>query len=84
MCKPVTYKGLAVKIAVEVKPNARQSRIEKSGSNQFCVWVKSKPHKGQANKEVIGMLADYFGVAKSCITLLKGQASRKKLFQIPA
>lgn len=71
-----------MKIIVKVIPNAKENRIEKSGNNQFLVRVKTRPYKGQANQTAIEVVAEYFGVAKSCITLLKGQTSKQKTFEI--
>jgi len=71
-----------MKISVKVKPNAKQERIEKIDENNFSVWVKEKPQEGKANKAVIKILSDYFGVAKSDVILLKGQTSRQKIFEV--
>ena len=71
-----------MKISVRVKPNAKENRIEKTGDKQFLVRVKARPQKGQANRAVIEVMAEYFGVAKSCVTVLKGQASKQKIFEI--
>lgn len=37
---------------------------------------------GKANEAVIKALAEYFGIAKSNIALIKGQASKHKIFEI--
>jgi hypothetical protein len=71
-----------MKINVLVKPNAKENRIEKIGNNQFSVQVKARPQRGKANQAVIGVLAEYFGVAKSCVVLLKGEKSKQKVFSI--
>ncbi|MDH5202528.1 MAG: DUF167 domain-containing protein [Nitrospirota bacterium] len=71
-----------MKISVKVKPNAKQERIEKTGENTLSVWVKEKPQEGKANQAVIKILADYFGVARSKVILLKGQTSKQKIFEI--
>jgi len=71
-----------MRIFVKVKPNARGNRIEKIGDDQFLIWVKQRPHKNKANQAAIEILAEYFGVAKSCVRLLRGRASRQKQFQI--
>jgi len=71
-----------MKISVTVKPNAKQERIEERGENTFSVWVKEKPQEGKANQAVIKILSEYFGVTKSGISLLKGQTSRQKIFEV--
>ena len=67
-----------MKIFVKVKPNAKENRVKQVGDNQFAVWVKARPQKGEANQELIRVLAEYFDIAKSCITLAKGQTSKHK------
>jgi len=71
-----------MRISVRVKPNAKENRIEKIGDKQFLVRVKARPQKGRANQAVTKVMAEYFGVAKSCVTLLRGQASKQKIFEI--
>ncbi len=70
------------KILVRVKPNAKENRIKKVAENQFLIWVKARPRQGQANQAVIEVLSNYFAVSKSYISLLKGQASKHKIFVI--
>ena len=71
-----------MKISVKVKPNARQEKIEKVNESHFLIRVKEKPQEGKANKAVIKVLSEYFGVPQSQIVLLKGQSSREKIFEI--
>lgn len=72
-----------MKIAVKVRPNAKENRVEKIGDNNFSVRVKAKPVEGRATGAVIKALADYFGVSKSRVILLKGQTSKQKIFEVP-
>jgi uncharacterized protein len=71
-----------IKISVKVKANTSQERIEKIDDTDFIVWIREKPVEGKANGAVIRTLAEYFGVAKSNIVLLKGKASKHKIFEI--
>lgn len=73
-----------MKIAVTVKPNAKQESVEKTGENEFVVRVKAKPQDGKANEAVIEALAEYFDVAKSRVVLMHGRASKNKIFEIYA
>jgi uncharacterized protein len=71
-----------MKISVRVKPNAKHEKIEKTGDKDFLIWVKERPQEGKANKAVIKVLSEYFGVPQSQVVLLKGQVSREKIFEI--
>ncbi len=46
------------------------------------VYVRSPPEKGRANEEAREILAEYFGVSKSRVRLVKGQRSREKVFEV--
>ena len=71
-----------MKISVKVKPNARQEKIEKVNESHFLIWVKERPQEGKANKAVVKVLSEYFGVPQSQVVLLKGQSSKGKIFEI--
>ena len=69
-------------IAVYVHPRARQRRIALRGDNRYEVWVPEAPADGAANKAVQRLLAEALTVAPSCLALIRGHTSRKKVFQL--
>jgi len=69
-------------IKVKVKPNAKKNEIKKLGDNYFEIRTTAIAEKGKANQKVIEILADYFKIPKSKISLYKGGKSREKLFKI--
>jgi len=71
-----------MRITVMVKAGKRESKIEKLSDNSFSVWVKEKPQEGKANYAVREALAEYLNIPKSRITLLSGEKSKSKLFEI--
>ncbi len=66
---------------VLVHPRARRLGVEVEG-DLTVVYVRSPPEKGRANEEAREILAEYFGVSKSRIRLVKGQRSREKVFEV--
>jgi uncharacterized protein YggU (UPF0235/DUF167 family) len=48
----------------------------------YKVSVKEAPVDGKANLAIIQALAEYFDVAKPNITLISGQSSKQKVFEI--
>jgi len=50
--------------------------------NQITIGVRSKPVKGEANKEIIKKLAKYFGVPPSYVSIKSGQKTKKKIVEI--
>jgi len=71
-----------MRIFVEAKPKAKESRIEKIDDTHFKVWVKEPPEAGKANMAVIKVLTEYFNIGWSDILLLSGATSRRKVFEI--
>jgi len=54
----------------------------KVDGNNILVGLKSKPEKGEANKELIKKLAEYFNVHPSQVRILSGFKSRNKIIEI--
>jgi uncharacterized protein (TIGR00251 family) len=71
-----------MRIKVKVKPNAKKEEIKKIEDDYYEVKVTVVPEKGKANKKVVELLSKYFKVPKSRIVLVRGEASREKIFDI--
>jgi len=50
--------------------------------NQINIGIKSKPVKGEANKEVIKKLSKHFGVPTAHVHIKSGHKSRQKIVEI--
>jgi len=59
-----------------------QKDFLKVEGNQITIGIKSRPIKGQANKEIIKKISKYFGVSSSCVTIKKGQKTEKKIIEV--
>lgn len=69
-----------IALSVKVKPNARRSLFEPS-EGEDGIWkaeLKSPPVDGKANKELIGLIAKYFKVAKSKVDIKHGASGKLK------
>jgi hypothetical protein len=69
-------------INVKVNPKAKKNLIKKEKDDFFRVYVTAPPVAGKANKAMIEMLRDYFGVSKSKISILSGEKSRLKVVRV--
>jgi len=69
------------RLAVRVTPGAREQSITITGG-KVQVKVRAVPDKGAANAAVEALLAKALGTAPTRITLLRGGASRQKLFRV--
>lgn len=71
-----------MRIKVKVIPGAPKALIMVISSEELRVKVKSPPDKGKANRELIELLADHYGVAKSYVRIIRGETSRHKIIEI--
>jgi len=70
-----------VKIRVKVIPNSKIEEVIKE-DNGFLVRVKEPAKEGKANRAVIKLLADYFGVPQRQVAISSGFGSRNKVIDI--
>lgn len=70
-----------MKIRVRVAPNSKIEGVIKEGDG-FLVKVKEPAKQGRANRAVIKLLADYFGVPQRQIAISGGFSSRNKVIDI--
>jgi len=54
----------------------------KADGDTLTVGVMSTPKNGAANKEVVGKIAEYFGVPKSRVKIIAGRASKMKIIEV--
>jgi uncharacterized protein YggU (UPF0235/DUF167 family) len=82
-----------MKIIVKAKTKARENKVERVnqptllslGQTEpviYKVSVKEAPVAGKANEAIIRALAEYFDTSISRITLVSGQTSKQKVFEI--
>ncbi len=71
-----------MKISIQVKTNSKESRVEEIGPHRFQVNVKSPPHENKANREAIEVLAEYFRLPKSRLSIVSGLKSKQKIVSL--
>lgn len=72
-----------MQIHIFIKPNSKhREEVVKNDDVNFTVFTKAPATEGKANKEAARLLANYFGVSKSQVVLVRGQASKYKLFEV--
>ncbi len=69
-------------VEIHVIPRAKKVKIEERGKNSLKVHLLSPPVDGRANKELVTILARYYGKSKSSIIIRKGFRSRDKIIEI--
>ena len=69
-----------LRISIKVIP--KSSRNEVVGVQEDGTWrvkVAAAPEKGKANAELCEFLAKEFGVGKSCVEVVSGHTSQRKI-----
>ena len=69
-------------LQVKVKPNARESHLTEAADGTWVAQVKAPPVDGKANKALIELVAEHFGVSKSRVGIRSGAGGRMKLVDI--
>mgnify|MGYP000917452298 CR=1 FL=1 len=72
-----------IRVQIIAKPNAKKTAILKISEEGLHVAIHAKPHKGEANKELIAYMSEVFGVPKSRVTLRMGEGSKHKQILMP-
>ena len=72
---------VACRIDVRVTPRSSRDKIEVEG-DQVRVWTTVAPTDGQANEAVRKLLAKRLSIAPSKLSLVRGQTSREKTFEV--
>lgn len=63
-------------------PGARSSRVVGRLGEAWKVRVHAAPERGRANDEVVSLLADTLGVARSAIRVVAGHTMRDKIVEL--
>ena len=74
----------AMHLNVHVIPNARRTTSDGTHDGALRVRLHAPPVDGKANQALIAWVADTLGIAKSHVSLVRGQTSKRKQLQISA
>ncbi len=72
----------AVTVDIAVKPRSSREGVGSIQGDRLCVAVNAPPVDGKANEAVVRVLAETFGVARSAVTIVRGETGRKKTIRI--
>lgn len=69
-------------VKVKVSAGARQENVQETLLGDFKIHVREKAEKGKANERVLELIADYFNVSKSSVSLVSGVTYKEKIIKI--
>lgn len=71
-----------MKLNIRIKPNSRKGPLVEKTNDSLIVYVRELAVDGQANEAVVKLLAKYYHVSKTCIKIIHGAKSRRKIIDI--
>ena len=72
----------AVRLKVRVIPNARKTEFAGSREDELLLRVNAPALEGKANKAAVEFVSKFFAVPRSAVSLVSGEKSRHKIFEI--
>lgn len=71
-----------MRIYVKVTPRASKNEVIKTAEGEYSVKITAPPVDGEANGMLVRVLADHFGVAKTCVQIVGGKTAKTKIVDI--
>lgn len=76
------WRGTSLELRIHAKTRSSDEGLGEVTDDGVPVRVSAPPTEGKANKRLVAVLADAFGVARSRVRLVRGAHSRHKWFRI--
>jgi uncharacterized protein (TIGR00251 family) len=73
---------MTCRLKVRVIPNARKTGFRGYREDECVLRLNAPAIEGKANKAASKYVANYFGVPASAVSIVTGEKSRHKIFQI--
>jgi len=74
--------GDSVSFWLKVKPRSSRERLSYDSSGELRLDVHAPPSEGEANQACVRFLARALRLPQSCVTIVAGESSRRKLIRI--
>jgi len=71
-----------MRIYIKVSPRSSKNEIVQLSEGEYKVKLTAPPVDGQANEALIKLLAKFFGVPKSAISIVGGKTAKIKMVDI--
>jgi len=72
----------SITVHVRVQPRAKRNSVEPAAGGGFKVYVTAPPEDGRANDAVVETIAEWLGVKRRQVEILRGATSRQKVVRI--
>lgn len=71
-----------VRLEIRAKPRAKKSALVGVRDGALEVAIAARPVDGAANAELVSVLAEALGVARSSVRIVRGEGGRNKLVAV--
>lgn len=73
-----------MQVSIRVKPGSKKGPLVQPNliDDTLVVYVREPAVDGKANKAVVELLAEYYGVPKSRVEIVRGHTARTKAIRI--
>lgn len=72
----------SLRITVKVTPRASRNQVLGFEDGVLRVKVTAPPVEGEANQAVVQLLADFLGVSRRDVEVVKGDTARQKIIEV--
>lgn len=79
---PIEQRGDVVWVRVRVQPKASRNAISIEEDGQIRASITAPPTDNAANKALCALLAKTLGIAKSNVSVVKGDKARDKVLSV--
>jgi len=73
---------MSINIKVTVTAGAKKESIIEMDPKALAICVREKTERNEANKRMIELVADHFGVHPRCISIMTGHRARSKILTV--
>ncbi len=73
---------MAVRLEVYIQPRASKTELAGAHDGAIKIRIAAPAVENAANRALIEFIAQQLGVAKRCVRIVSGGASRKKILEI--
>ena len=80
--RPAGRAERVVLVSVKARPLSPRSALEPGADGTWIAHLKSPPVDGRANEELIGLVAERFGVRRADVALRRGGSGRLKVLAV--
>jgi uncharacterized protein (TIGR00251 family) len=70
------------KLKVRVIPNAKKTEFSGYREGEWILRVNAPALEGKANKQALDFVSRHFGIPRSAVSLVAGEKTRHKIFEI--